>query len=251
MATILTDTFDAYNDGDLNGQGSWAGITDFDIQTTIKKEGTKGVAIVNPAEGGEMKKTGDALAAGTIGCYMRTSVNNANTVSFWIMGDTKYAGSIDFRSDGHIYGEQSGGSDVDLGAYSVDTWYWCQIEWQTTPANQVRYKIDNGAWSDWQGAYQTWTTNPNIIRYYAYAGTYSAYIDYISETSLTVAYTLTTSVGEFVLTGVNATLTEVELPLWSYGTKNASSWTAGTKNSASWTAGTKNTTTWANASKST
>jgi len=209
------------------------------VQTTVKKQGTKGIAITNPAVAGEIKKTGDALVAGTIGCYIRLTINNANTLSFWLLGDTKGAGSIEFRSDGHIYGEQSGGSDVDLGAYSINTWYWCQIEWRTAPANQVRYKIDAGDWSDWQGAYQAWTTNPNIVRFYAYDGTYSAYIDYISGTA-PVVYTLVAEVGSFILTGIAAILTRTGL-LWTNQAKSSTiSPTNQTKHSISPTNQSKN-----------
>jgi hypothetical protein len=35
MATLFTDNFDSYTDGDLIAQGSWDGSTTFDVQTSV------------------------------------------------------------------------------------------------------------------------------------------------------------------------------------------------------------------------
>jgi len=47
---IFFENFNALNDGDLNGQNGWSGDANADVQTTVKKEGTKACQITGDAQ---------------------------------------------------------------------------------------------------------------------------------------------------------------------------------------------------------
>ena len=127
MATLFTDNFNSYNDGDLNGQGSWSGDTDFDVQSIITVEG-KAVKIVGTGIE-SISKTGTQLSEGRITVYhRRTTADTKETFPIRLYEDTTIctgvrfgntAGQIDFLTDG-VW--------VDSGYnFVADTWYCIEV----------------------------------------------------------------------------------------------------------------------------
>lgn len=190
MATILTDNFNSYNNGDLNTQGGWAGDTKFDVQGGVVYEGAKAVEIVNPTGNG-IFKTGTQRADGTIVCYARQTATNVET-SFFIFEDALACAGMYFAADGNIkYSKTAGDGTYDT--YSANTWYRFEIEWRTSDKT-FRFKVDEGAWTDWySSSYGDFTTGPNRVRFYAQSGTVTAYWDYIAETYFSSSSSSSTS----------------------------------------------------------
>lgn len=178
MANIFEDNFNSYNNGDLNGQGSWDGNVAYDVQETIVKEGTKAVKFIGSGSSEYIKKYGTQLAAGTIGCYIRTSATNASwRINLW--EDVVQADFIYF-SGGNILSYKCGTLKT---SYSVDTWYWVEWEWRTSPDKKVRARLDDGAWTNWFDPWNSWTTGPNGIRFISDENPsgVEVYFDYIAE----------------------------------------------------------------------
>jgi len=178
MATIFEDNFNSYDDGDLNTQGGWAGDTNWDIQGVIIKEGAKAVKAVFKSGWGTIAKTGIGRADGRITFYARMSASNARCeLSLFEGGDFKSA--LYFLSDGTIRYYAHNVQTVYKN-YVVDFWHECQIEWRTSD-HTFRYKIDDGAWTDWWDFYdyRTWATL-DIVRMSAYQSP-NVFFDYIAE----------------------------------------------------------------------
>jgi hypothetical protein len=208
MATILTENFNSYNNGDLNGQGSWTADTVFDIQGSVVVEGAKAVSATNPDGDYVAVKAGTARTTGTVGCYMRSTVNNvANSATFAIREGADYLCSVNFASNGHIQGQRDSGTD-DLGAYSINTWYWVEIYWETSPAHKVKFKVNDGSYSALADPFANWSTAPDTIRFYSAPGTYTSYYDYIAE-SILAQETINAPLGTITLTGYTPTIIAV------------------------------------------
>lgn len=190
MATIFTDDFNAYSAGDLNGQGSWAGSVQFDVQATVVKEGAK--AVIGNAGGDYIiSKSGTARTDGKKTFYFRTS-NHAGFGSgqyFQIRLDCSTEASaflaINCHQDGYIKRWVDTGL-VDIQTYVDDHWYCIEIEWRSSPDYKYRVRVDGGAWTDWGYGYlqNTWDAGLNRVKLNAWLAAGSAYIDYIAEEPL-------------------------------------------------------------------
>ena len=259
ISAILTDTFNTYNDGDLNSQGSWSGDTAFDVEGTTVYEGAKAVSVVNPAGDYVIYKAGTQLAAGVQGVHVKISASVLNAMNFAISeGETTYAAGIRTDAAGN-FERLSDGGWADLAAFTVDTWYFIQIEWRSSPDHKVRFRIDAGAWSDWYTPFSDWTTGEDRVYLYCQAGTFSTYYDWLTETSVQ-NLTLTCDLGEFTLTGIDAILGKGYTLVCNVGNfiltgiNNIFSghwYTFKDKNTAEYTNQTKNTTTFTNQTKNT
>lgn len=182
MASIFTDNFNSYIDGNLNGQDVWVGGTAFQVQGTTyyADGGAKAVQVINPTEQ-SIVKIGTALAAGQFGVYAQQSVTNVYGVRF-ILGPGAAHALMNFREDGNIYGQYSGGT-VSIAPYSANTWYWLLIEWRSSPSHQVRFSVDSGTPTSWYTPLNDWTDTVDRGGFYANSGTYTGYWDYIAENS--------------------------------------------------------------------
>ncbi|MHA1482502.1 MAG: hypothetical protein ACTSQA_03580 [Candidatus Heimdallarchaeaceae archaeon] len=185
MSTILTDDFNSYNDGDLNGQGDWSGDTGFDIQGDVTFEGAKAVKYVNPASEVNIVKTGSLSANGKYTFYMKNSINTSNiTVQCREGAQTitpvGFIGSISAGWAG-IY---AGGGWTNIGTFTANVWSYIEVEWHDDPSNQIRARIDGGTWSTWAAPMINWSSGIDTLKVTvdpAGAGSFTAYWDYIAE----------------------------------------------------------------------
>jgi len=156
MAWIYRQNFDALNDGDLNGQDSWASTTAVDVQTTVKAQGAKAIAWLNNTDA-IIARTITGVTSGAVHVSMRSTVNNAAGCWFGLKGNSgaNYCGIIQLAASGQII-MYTGATQVNLGAYSANTWYDVIVEFNCT-TDQYRVSINNGAsWSNW---YVFWDTS--------------------------------------------------------------------------------------------
>lgn len=188
MATIFTDNFNSYTDGNLVGQGSWTEQTsasNFDIQGTVVKEGAKAAFLTNVVGGSApiIYKTGSAIDTGRISFYARKNATNKEAL-FTVEKISSHEGAIvKFADDGNIQ-YFNGSTYVTIQAYSTDTWYGVEIEWRVSD-HKARYRINVGTWTDWYAVNgSSWTSFDSMRVFGNNNGTDITYFDYISEYSL-------------------------------------------------------------------
>lgn len=147
--TIMTETFNSYTDGDLNGQGSWIATAEYDVQGVIVQEGTKAVKLISSAGGGAtMVKSGPAVGTGDIRFFVRPDIVPASEsiLIFLFEGGSNVQVGVRFNGTSNAILAVSGAS---LGSWVATNWYQVDIEWQTSD-NTYRVAINGGAFSGWQ-----------------------------------------------------------------------------------------------------
>lgn len=191
MAFTYEQKFNGLNDGDLNGQDSWSGDVDFDIQNIIKYEGSKGVKLAKSVSGENIIR--DSMPQSSDGImYIAVKIsvidNNGINIRLREGGNTRMA----FRlfEGGVIDYQVSGGGYTTYGNYNADQWYVLAIEWDNSGhINQFRLKVHNGiyweSWTPWR------TSNSNFsyidgMQIICYGDdSYNAYFDTITPTDPT------------------------------------------------------------------
>lgn len=208
MATILTDDFETYSLGDLNGQGSWSGDTQFQVQSSIVVYGSQGIAATAHQGANKLiQKLGTIQSAGKQTVYMRVSASTADVQRFRIFetgipNDNMAAIAFYNGNISTITGET-------LSTYSINTWYCLVIEWRSSPDHKVRYSADGGnTFTSWLAPFADWTSGIDNVEFAKDDATsdINVYWDYLAENRFTVDYTLITAVGAFILTGINIIL---------------------------------------------
>ena len=158
MATILTEDFNSYNDGNLEGQGGWT-LRDgtsgqIYIQGTTVKEGAKaadGQGTLDCNDG----KTGSQLSDGRITYYARMGTADKQGCGFYLREGGSTRIQVTFRAGGYI-DYYDGSAWHHLKAWAADTWYCVEIEWRSSD-KKARYRVDGGTWTDWDTTQTAWT----------------------------------------------------------------------------------------------
>lgn len=181
--------FNTLNDGDLNGQDSWSGNAQFDVQTSETYEGAKAVAITNPSGNPEVLRNVTAVADGTVYFTMRSTVNNkAFQIDLLDVG----VGIVrtQFSSNGQIQTLEPGPTYVSLQAYNANQWYVAKVTFNGTTDQHSISIHDGSSWSDY-GPYTTYEVGEFVqverINVWAEDGTLVAYFDTITPTDPVVA----------------------------------------------------------------
>ena len=169
----LIDNFDLYNDGDLNGQGDWSGDTDFNVQGIVVQGGAKAVKCVGVSSSRKIDKSFTAEAEGNQVVYMRDDTINsgiAGQVGIHDGAATVLVFVHFSQSTSNILFVANGGSQIIKSSYSTATWYKIEFQWsQTAPnAGKFRARVNDGAWSNWDDAFNSWST-ANLVRVYLHA----------------------------------------------------------------------------------
>lgn len=148
-----SQNFDALSDGDLHGQDSWSGSTDYDVGSTGYS--SKGASCTSPA--GDYRsifRTIDAQTNATFAVWMKYSSTSGN-VWFGLWKDSTYAYQLNLYDDGNfrfVHGDGSGGwAGTNLCASSAGTWYYGEIEIRSSDA-KGRARVNGGSWTDWKTA---------------------------------------------------------------------------------------------------
>jgi len=156
----LVDNFDSYNDGDLNGQGSWAGNVAFDVQASVVQAGAKAVSCASDSV--SIYKNFVSQAAGAQVYYMRSTALERDTYVIFKEGTSNkvytwlWSGDIGFNTS-------AGNFNVKTDAV-INTWYKIRFEWRlNATVYEGRMSVDDGAFSDWKTLATTWTTGLDRI----------------------------------------------------------------------------------------
>lgn len=184
-AWSYTQSFDALTPGDLNGQDSWSGHGDYDVQNSVA-QGAQGIA-VNPSGDVTITRVLPATVdSGSMTIYMRDSADTGAGPQFRIgTALTPDAGRIRF-ANGDILA--SGTADETLLAgYSVDTWYLITIEFLS--ATEFRAKVDAGSFSN-TVTYDATVSDPDRISFRTATTSRLQYWDNIASLSVASGHTL-------------------------------------------------------------
>lgn len=195
--TILSDDFNSYSVGTLQGQGSWScNSNGFLVDDSDPFEG------VNAVQGNYnyCVKIGTPLTAGEITIYVKIVQSlynnrgvmillgdNANPVKIWIDIDANVSSTISYVDNTPPYWHT-----IQATIYNI--WFPVQIEWAIT--NQFRYNINNAGWSVWVDGNSAWDVNGlEQVKISAIGGGATDYplIDYISESEYLVDCTTLTT----------------------------------------------------------
>jgi len=179
--TVLTETFNSYGNGTLNGTSSWSGGIAFKVQGTTVYEGAKAVNITGSVEQ-TISKSGTSQANGTTSVYIRSGSTNNRTYFTLFEGANQIAFAFGLVSGGNI-GFYTSGGWVYNGTWVANTWYQIQAEWRSSD-KKMRFRVNGGSYSDWytpNGG--NFTTGIDKIGLYVSAeGTsLNSYFDYIAE----------------------------------------------------------------------
>lgn len=188
MATIFEDTFDTYNDGDLNAQGTWANtggtIGIIDVQSTIAKQG-KAVGATSSTADENQKKSGTMCNDGQVTVYMYDNSSTSYHSTFTLYEGTSYRILISLNSTGDAKVDYFNGSTyANIGSFTYGQWFYIQVQWQSSD-HTWRANVNGGAWTDWiSPSGGNWSAGLDSIRLGIdgdAGGGATTYWDYIAE----------------------------------------------------------------------
>jgi len=182
---ILRDDFNSYNDGFLDGQGSWRGDANFNIQGATVYEGAKAVIATGETNTQkEIDKFGTPQTDGRQTCYMRSSSNDTNQVFFTLLDGDIVVTEFRLHPSGYIdylIGPPATPSRPQYKPYSADTWYALTVEWRSSDS-RVRYKVDDGDWTDWHIPYQSWSSIDKVrLKWHGHDSSGAGFWDLLGE----------------------------------------------------------------------
>jgi len=180
--TLFEDDFNSYNDGDLNGQGSWSGSTGCQVQAGSSD---------NPEGSGVGKEVKCVLADGNDWLIdkIETATADGRAVVYFKVSNTtyNYDGVWVYASDALGFRLTIVGTAVFLigntvpGAISANTWYPLIMEWRSSD-NKCRASLDDVNWTDWITQEGVAISLDRIrIEGYSLGGSHDFYFDYIAE----------------------------------------------------------------------
>src|SRR3989338_9746105 len=225
-AWTYEQTFNTLNNGDLNGQDSWSGAVEYDIQSSIRKEGTKSVKVNAVSTSKLIERTVPSFTSGQMYFSVRRDTSSVGYFGFYLRNST--AGHVAFiylKPNGNISAyEGAAQTERIIGTYQPNTWYRIGIDYSAS-TDQYRANINNGAWSSWYDAVAA-TSEINQIKLYADSNA-NSYLDFISP-NYSASAPVISSVSATNITQTSATTTwttdvpatsQVEYgPTTSYGT---------------------------------
>lgn len=192
MATILEDSFNSYNDGDLHGQGSWSGAVSWDVQGTTVYEGAKAVECADRTANDKLViKAGNKVTDGRIAIYLRVSANSGEGVinlcedTGLLGGGSRIRFSLAPRDKSGNIRYRNATVWVNIAPYSLNTWHLVECEWRSSD-KKARYRVDSGTWTNWDTIQANWTNDIDMVEldwYNGYSGNSAStfYVDYIAE----------------------------------------------------------------------
>jgi hypothetical protein len=160
--SIFTDNFDSYNNGDLNGQGSWSGDTDFDVQESIKNSGTKGISC--SVTGKAIAKTGTLTADGEAFAYFRTNADSGSWFDLWEgANQITYARFNHASGRGKLQASLAGSYEDVPGSITNDAFNKVTVQWRSSD-KKVRWSLNDGTFTDWKTTFANFSSGLDKIR---------------------------------------------------------------------------------------
>ena len=167
-ATIFTDNFNSYSDGNINNQGGWSGSSFTNVQGEMVFEGAKAVQIYNPYPGTfNIEKLGTLTGDGRITVYLQGHIGGTTHPVFEITlkeGSTVMLSAKAYTGFGFGYynADVAGNSFLSPLIMASDAWYAVQIEWRSSD-HKARYRINDGNFTDWHGGLANWSAGTDTV----------------------------------------------------------------------------------------
>jgi len=204
----IIENFDSLDDGDLNGQNSWSGSTNFDVQSTIYKAGSKACKYTSPATTTyySIAKTFTEQDETTFTFYARKELNSVASGLSQIRfhDDTTQAFRVQFNDGGGLVFYATSTATM-VASYTVATWYKIDIEIRSSDS-YGRCRVDDGTWTSWLAPQAAYTAIDKVD--FICRGSSVSNVTYFDEISYTSDITLVVATMALVLNYGNVTLTK-------------------------------------------
>lgn len=190
-AWTLEEGFEGYTAGNLNGQGGWSGSTSYQVQTSVTYAGGKAGSIAISDGLAITKDLPFQIHTGSFYWAARRSGNTTSDFDMILREDSTNKVFVRFDRNGNIT-YFDGSVFNTLAAYSVDTWYPLNVEFNDdTQPDKFRVRVySGGSW----GSFSPWTTTNgaygamHAIRFDCNgSGGGTAYFDAISASDITAS----------------------------------------------------------------
>lgn len=242
----ITDNFDSYIDGDLNGQGSWSGNADFDVQGVTVQAGAK--AIVNSASNKSILKSSTLASNGAQVIWGRVTTTGDDIWAIRLSeGGTDRIG---VKTNGGNLQYFDGSTYNTIGTVSINTWFKLDVQWDFS-TQMARYQLNDGGYTAYDTVLSNMSAGIDGVKLQNNGAAVTAYWDTLAVGQQTIvmdavqgSYTLTgqdmvlargkellVTFGTFVITGISAAL---NLKAWVNDTKHSSTFSNDSKSSSSW-----------------
>jgi len=182
--TPVTDDFNSYSDGNLNGNGGWSGDTAFQVQGSVVREGSKAVS-ASSASPVFIDKNGTSMFPNGQATFYFRRTTTTGILRFLLFDTNSSGGRV------HIYIDDNGNVNyynastiVQLGSYSTDTWYSITVQWRISD-KKARYSFNGGTYTAWDTTEVEFTNGLSYCRVQV-SGTGTSYLDYIAESDVSV-----------------------------------------------------------------
>jgi hypothetical protein len=184
MATLLTDDFNSYSVGNLNGNGTWVeGEETWKVQTAVTSEGTAAAHNNTNSTGLYARGAGTGVDAGRMSYYVRLD-STSNNLQMHVPHSTDinhdcFMVSMNGEGGAKWQYRDNGGYHNLAATWSANTWYCVEIEW--TAGDQYQFRIDGASWNGYYNFYDASTPTYILFYYDNLSTTGNAYFDYIAE----------------------------------------------------------------------
>jgi hypothetical protein len=174
-AFSITDNFNSYSDGDLNGtnagsgwSGAWSGNVNYDVQGTTVYEGAKGI---QDAVGSNQNHTITRDFSGEISgdlymAWRQSTVTGACPYLILREGGSSRAilrGPCVANSNLTIYDYSPGSYETVQSGLSANTWYILHVEFDGT-TDRYRARVYTSSWQSFT-AYQDTNITTSVTRF--------------------------------------------------------------------------------------
>ena len=133
MAWNYIQNFNGLNTADLNGQDSWSGDANFDVETSVVFEGAKAVSCATAASKAVYRDL-TAMTAGKMNIWMQKSSTVGGEVFTILKSGANGRIYVKFNASGNIQAYNADASPAydTLQAYVKDVWYKITIDFNAT-----------------------------------------------------------------------------------------------------------------------
>lgn len=135
---ILFEDFNALTDGDLNGQNSWSGSANFNVQTSVKYEGAKALEITTGGSTINIKK---AVSVTSYNCFVQAmmrsnDVSRNNILAIYANEGAHGISGIYLEYGAFYHFAAAGWQTTNIGA-SNDTWFKARLAFDSASTHKV------------------------------------------------------------------------------------------------------------------
>ena len=181
-ATIFTDDFNSYVNGNAHGQGGWMGFGSeelFTIQSSIVKEGSRALKSSGnfPQIAVGIHKNGVLVPTGRIKYYFRAD-EGAPYSGFRLLENSSVKVEVIFNIGAHtVHYRNNSSQNIIMGSFNADTWYSMVIEWRDSD-KKVRYRFNEGDFTPWVSPISPWASGLHRITLYRNVGGATSHVYY-------------------------------------------------------------------------